>query len=159
MDLAKQTFVQDCTISCASIQSAAGISSFCDESCSGGWSLSSVGPWFGGHGSGAGDASKHGTNCRLCYTNQQDTLEADRNLETLRSTFVSSAAHVDMCATRMPPPSPECSAACQLSDNTVRFLLMLPTTTTPFLLHCYYYFTSRVLFGFALPVAGSPSIL
>ncbi|CAM9766040.1 unnamed protein product [Scytosiphon promiscuus] len=119
MDPAVETPVPDCTSSCASPQSAVGLSSFCDESCVAGWSLFSAGPRFRGHGCGAGDVSVYGRSCRTCYTNQQDALQADRDLETSRLTSVSSAAHVVMCATGLPPPALDCSAECQESVNTI----------------------------------------
>ncbi|CAM9423519.1 unnamed protein product, partial [Hapterophycus canaliculatus] len=117
-----KTSALDCTSSCAAGQFAVGISSFCDGSCSAEWSPSSLlptGPRFGGQGCGAGDPSKYGTNCRLCYANQQGALEADRVLEATRSSSVSSAEHVVMCDTQAPPAALECSAECQDLGNTI----------------------------------------
>ncbi|CAN0034630.1 unnamed protein product, partial [Scytosiphon promiscuus] len=119
VDPAVEMPVPDCTSRCASSQSTVGLSSFCDESCAAGWSLSSTGPRFGGHGCGAGDLSVYGRSCRICYTNQQDALQADRDLERSRPTFALSAAHVVMCATASPPPALDCSAECQESVSTI----------------------------------------
>lgn len=121
LDPTVQTPALDCTNRCAAVQSVAGTSSFCDESCSAGWSLSSIGPRFDGHGCGVGDASKFGSSCRLCYTDQQGALKADSDLQTSGPTSVSSAVHVVMCDTHAPPAALECSSECGDSGNTVRF--------------------------------------
>lgn len=91
----------------------AGLSSFCDSSCSSKWSA--AGPRFAGHNCGAGDASKFGGSCRLCYTNRHEALAMDRELAT-------SGLHVVMCDTEDPPQALDCSGDCQSASDAVSVL-------------------------------------
>lgn len=92
----------------------AGVSTTCDASCS-------VGGRFDGHLCGAGNSRKFGTNCRLCYTDQEKALRAD---EALRGTGRLSggggeARHVIMCDTMRPPAALACSRGCAEKKDTV----------------------------------------
>ncbi|CAM9650691.1 unnamed protein product, partial [Ectocarpus sp. 12 AP-2014] len=94
-----------------------GVSTFCDDSCSAGWS--SAGPRFGGHNCGVGAASQYGSTCRLCYTDQEKALDADKSLALSSSDPLMPDAHVVMCETGQPPPALGCPVACQKTDDTV----------------------------------------
>lgn len=111
----------NCTDACGATHLStrpAGVSTICDESCSAEWSA--AGPRFGGHNCGAGSTSLYGSNCRLCYTDQEGALAADITLG-LSSVNTSAATnpHVIMCDTGHPPPAASCSAACQATPDTV----------------------------------------
>ncbi|CAM9442866.1 unnamed protein product [Ectocarpus sp. 4 AP-2014] len=106
-----------CDLAAQKHERTAGVSTFCDDSCSPGWS--SAGPRFGGHNCGVGAASQYGSTCRLCYTNQEDALAADRSLASSSSDPLMRDAHVVMCETGHPPPALRCSVACQNTDDTV----------------------------------------
>ncbi|CBJ30864.1 hypothetical protein Esi_0218_0031 [Ectocarpus siliculosus] len=109
-----------CTGACGSEHSAqvrTGASTFCDESCSTGWSP--AGPRLGGHNCGAGDPSQYGSTCRLCYTNEDEALAADRTLASLSTDPSTPDAHVVMCDTTQPPQASRCTTACQDMADTV----------------------------------------
>ncbi|CAB1106307.1 unnamed protein product [Ectocarpus sp. CCAP 1310/34] len=109
-----------CTGACGSEHSGkvgTGASTFCDESCSTGWSP--AGPRLGGHNCGAGDPSQYGSNCRLCYTNEDEALAADRTLASLSTDPSTPDAHVVMCDTTQPPQASRCTTACQDMTDTV----------------------------------------
>ncbi|CAM9352251.1 unnamed protein product, partial [Ectocarpus sp. 13 AM-2016] len=116
-----QIITRDCRSACESAAQphgrAAGVSTFCDDSCSPAWS--SAGPRFGGHNCVVGTASQDGSMCRLCYTNQEKALAADQGLASSSSDPLTPDAHVVMCETGRPPPALPCSVACQDVDDTV----------------------------------------
>ncbi|CAM9163653.1 unnamed protein product, partial [Ectocarpus sp. 8 AP-2014] len=116
-----RSITRDCMGACDSAAQqharTVGVSTFCDDSCSPGWS--SAGPRFGGHNCGVGAASSYGSTCRLCYTNQEKALAADRSLAWSSSDPLMPDAHVVMCETGQPPPALECSVECQNADDTV----------------------------------------
>ncbi|CAM9750544.1 unnamed protein product [Ectocarpus sp. 4 AP-2014] len=95
----------------------AGVSTLCDESCSAEWS--SAGPRFGGHNCGAGSTSRYGSDCRLCYTDQEGALAADIKLGLSSVNTSAPKSHVIMCDTGHPPPAASCSAACEATPDTV----------------------------------------
>ncbi|CAM9820997.1 unnamed protein product [Ectocarpus fasciculatus] len=115
------SIVRDCMSACDSAaqrhERTAGGSTFCDDSCATGWS--SAGPRFEGHNCGVGAAAQYGKTCRVCYTNQEIALAADRSLASSSSDPLRPDAHVVMCETGQPPPALRCSVACQNTDDTV----------------------------------------
>ncbi|CAN0179751.1 unnamed protein product, partial [Ectocarpus fasciculatus] len=117
---ASDLHTRSCTGSCGSEHSAkfrTGVSTVCDASCSTSWSP--AGPRFGGHNCGAGDPSQYGSSCRLCYTNEDQALAADRTLASLSTGRSSPDAHVVMCDTTQPPQTSRCTPACQNMADTV----------------------------------------
>lgn len=123
-DISSQTHStnRDCMSACDSAtlphERTASLSMFCDDSCSPLWS--SAGARFGGHNCGVGAASQYGLTCRLCYTNQEEALAADRRLASSSPDPLMPDAHVVMCETGQPPPAMRCSDACRNTDDTVR---------------------------------------
>ncbi|CAN0000310.1 unnamed protein product [Ectocarpus sp. 6 AP-2014] len=110
----------DCTSACGSTLSGkigTGVSTFCDESCATGWSP--AGSRLGGHDCGAGDPSQFGGTCRLCYTDEELALVADRTLASSSANPSKPDAHVVMCDTTQPPPASSCTTACQDAPDTV----------------------------------------
>ncbi|CAB1112817.1 unnamed protein product [Ectocarpus sp. CCAP 1310/34] len=116
----------DCTSACGSALSGkigTGVSTFCDESCATAWSP--AGPRLGGHDCGAGDPLQFGGTCRLCYTDEELALVADRKLASSSANPSKPDAHVVMCDTTQPPPASSCTTACQDASDTVRLFLPL----------------------------------
>ncbi|CAB1119168.1 unnamed protein product [Ectocarpus sp. CCAP 1310/34] len=109
----------NCTDACDAENLSAipgGVSTSCDESCSAEWS--SAGPRLGGYNCGAGNTSRYGSNCRLCYTDQEGALAADIKLGLSSVNTSAPKSHVIMCDTGHPPPAASCSAACEASPDT-----------------------------------------
>ena len=111
----------DCSDACGSsnaLQSPSSTSTFCDPSCLPGWSP--AGPRFGGHNCGANDASKYGEACRICYTDQEVALAADKTHASSGASPFEPIVHVVMCSTGNPPAAADCSDQCRKTADTVR---------------------------------------
>lgn len=96
------------------------VSRVCDATCinDGTW----VGFRFNGRNCGAGNSLKYGESCRLCFTDQQAALDADKTLADSDGHSSTFHEHVIMCDTRRPPESIDCSTECKESIHTVRRL-------------------------------------
>lgn len=94
-----------------------GTSTVCDTTCS------VENARFDGFLCGAGDVTKYGDMCRMCYVNRNEALKADRLLRPSGDgSNDSEARHVIMCDTLRPPEASECSDECTLRKNTVSAL-------------------------------------
>lgn len=110
----------ECTDACGRAESSAaahGGSSVCDRTCYAG----KGGARFGGFMCGAGDASKYGKQCRMCYLDLEEARKAQRLLleEFVEGRGVEELKHVVMCETLLPPTPSTCSAKCAMKDDTV----------------------------------------
>ena len=94
------------------------VSTVCDDTCVNGH------PWMGirfdGHNCGAGDPSKYGESCRLCFKDQGVALLEDVVLAASNGITWASNVHVIMCDTKRPPEAMDCSRECTDNVNTVR---------------------------------------
>lgn len=81
----------------------AGVSTVCDATCD-----------IAGRGylCGAGDSSRFGGMCRVCFTDEDVARKAQRK--------TSGGRHVVMCDTMRPPPAAECTDTCGLKKDTVK---------------------------------------
>lgn len=93
------------------------ISRVCDATCLNNNSWMSF--RFNGHNCGAGDSSKYGKSCRLCFTDQQAALDADHVFTSSNGNLSTSHDHVIMCDTKRPPEAIDCSTVCKNNRNTV----------------------------------------
>ena len=92
-------------------------SKVCDATCVKG--LSWMDFRFNGHKCGAGDPSKYGMFCIVCFINQQAAIDADEALSGLNGTSLTSRGHVLMCDIKTPPEAIDCSSDCKGNIHTV----------------------------------------
>eukprot|EP00903_Cladosiphon_okamuranus_P005533 g5510.t1 len=111
-----------CRLECGSAASGGGgggggPSTVCDpEGCS------AIQPWrVGGKDCGAGDKERYGSDCRRCYVDIDEALEAERVLErqARQAGEETGRQHVIMCDTLRPPQSTNCSVKCATKTDTV----------------------------------------
>lgn len=120
--LGKSMPSEKCTSACGSstlIPGETGTAAVCDRSCS----PSEYGPRFDGLNCGAGDPEQYGENCRMCYEDLDEAIEAEARLaqgNAVRRPNLSQK-HVIMCDTLLPPPTSVCSTKCMRKVDTVRF--------------------------------------
>lgn len=94
------------------------VSTVCDATCVN--DHPSMGIRFDGHNCGAGDPSKYGESCRLCFKDQRVALLEDIVLAASNGISWASHVHVIMCDTQRPPEAMDCSRICMDGVNTVR---------------------------------------
>lgn len=76
----------------------------------------------GGKVCGAGDEERYGSDCRRCYVDTGEALEAERLLESqARQAGLEGGRHVIMCDTLRPPQSTNCSLKCATKVDTVSY--------------------------------------
>ena len=120
-----------CGLRARTIMAEAGgvVSTVCDSTCV--ESHVGIGIRFNGHNCGAGNLSKYGESCRLCYEDRIAALVAEQPLVTSNGNPWKPDDHVIMCGTRRPPEAIDCPRECSDKINTVRNLrlsLYLPST-------------------------------
>ncbi|CAM9382971.1 unnamed protein product [Choristocarpus tenellus] len=117
---------EQCTSLCGSRHQPLppGLSTVCDSSC---FPRGGEDPRFGGYLCGAGDATRYGDGCRLCYTDLDEAQTADEALREhrIRDTReglqedCEEGRHVIMCDTLAPPPARGCHSDCTQETKTV----------------------------------------
>lgn len=108
------------------------VSTVCDPSCAPGRER---GVRFDGYLCGAGDKSRYGRSCRVCYTDPEVAAREEMRLRAVAAEdgvgldgvgldgARSEGRHVIMCDTLRPPSALECSPKCDKKVDTVRLHL------------------------------------
>ena len=94
------------------------LSTVCDATCveDSSW----MGVRFNGLNCGAGNPSKYGESCRLCFSDQLAALKADQALAVSNRNSSTPSVHVIMCETKRLPEAIGCSHGCGNNIDTVR---------------------------------------
>lgn len=90
-----------------------GTSTVCDKTCV-------IGARYGGFLCGAGNLEKFGSMCRLCYTDVNEALRVERDLQAGSIDGSETNKHVVMCETMQPPELEDCTDECARSEEAVR---------------------------------------
>ena len=120
--VARQSFgcFEACGSSESSVEFGGVVSTVCDSTCV--ESYPGMGVRFNGQNCGAGDPSKYGKSCRMCYEDHDAALNADQALATSTENSWTTDDHVIMCATKRPPEAIDCPRECLDNMYTVRRL-------------------------------------